>query len=49
MWMEASNVPENNNPMNNAICKLNAKPLRRYRIYQKESEIERNKNWKFID
>jgi hypothetical protein len=36
MWMEINYVLEDNNPMNNAIRKLNAKPLRRYRIYQKE-------------
>jgi GNAT superfamily N-acetyltransferase len=36
MWMEINYVLEDNNPMNNAIHKLNAKPLRRYRIYQKE-------------
>jgi hypothetical protein len=29
-------VLEDNRPMNNAIRKLNAKPLRRYRIYQRE-------------
>jgi GNAT superfamily N-acetyltransferase len=36
MWMEINYVLEDNNPMINAIRKLNAKPLRRYRIYQKE-------------
>jgi len=36
IWMEINYVLEDNNPMNNAIRKLNAKPLRRYRIYQKE-------------
>jgi GNAT superfamily N-acetyltransferase len=36
MWMEINYVLEDNNPMNNAIRKLNAKPLRRYRIYQME-------------
>jgi GNAT superfamily N-acetyltransferase len=35
-WMEINYVLEDNHPMNNAICKLDAKPLRRYRIYQKE-------------
>ncbi|MGD0756122.1 MAG: hypothetical protein ABR927_13795 [Bacteroidales bacterium] len=35
-WMEINYVLEDNAPMNNAINKLNAKPLRRYRIYQKE-------------
>jgi hypothetical protein len=36
VWVEINYVLEDNNPMNNAILKLNAKPLRRYRIYQKE-------------
>jgi len=36
IWMEINYVLEDNYPMNNAIHKLNAKPLRRYRIYQKE-------------
>jgi GNAT superfamily N-acetyltransferase len=35
-WMEINYVLEDNVPMNNAIHKLNAKPLRKYRIYQKE-------------
>ena len=35
MWMEINYVLEDNYPMNNAIKKLLAKPLRRYRIYQK--------------
>jgi len=35
-WMEINYVLEDNTPMNNAIHKLNAKPLRRYRIYQKD-------------
>jgi ribosomal protein S18 acetylase RimI-like enzyme len=35
-YMEINYVLEDNAPMNNAIRKLNAKPLRRYRIYQKE-------------
>jgi GNAT superfamily N-acetyltransferase len=35
IWMEINYVLEDNAPMNNAIHKLNAKPLRRYRIYQK--------------
>ncbi|MEJ5201755.1 MAG: hypothetical protein WHV66_05930 [Anaerolineales bacterium] len=34
IWMEINYVLEDNHPMNNAIIKLNAKPLRRYRIYQ---------------
>jgi ribosomal protein S18 acetylase RimI-like enzyme len=37
-YMEINYVLEDNAPMNNAIRKLNAKPLRRYRIYQKEIE-----------
>jgi GNAT superfamily N-acetyltransferase len=32
--MEINYVLENNGPMNNAILKLGAKPLRRYRIYE---------------
>ncbi len=32
--MEINYVLEDNVPMNNAIRKLRAKPLRRYRIYQ---------------
>jgi GNAT superfamily N-acetyltransferase len=36
IWMEINYVLEDNIPMNNAIHKLNAKPLRRYRVYQKE-------------
>ena len=32
--MEINYVLENNGPMNNAIIKLGAKPLRRYRIYE---------------
>jgi len=32
--MEINYVLENNAPMNNAIIKLGAKPLRRYRIYE---------------
>ena len=36
IWLEINYVLEDNAPMNNAIIKLNAKPLRRYRIYQKE-------------
>jgi len=35
IWMEINYVLEDNHPMNNAIAKLNAKPLRRYRIYEK--------------
>jgi len=34
LWMEINYVLEDNYPMNNAIRKLMAKPLRRYRIYQ---------------
>lgn len=34
MRMEINYVLEDNSPMNNAILKLGAKPLRRYRIYQ---------------
>jgi GNAT superfamily N-acetyltransferase len=36
LWMEINYVLEDNYHMNNAIHKLHAKPLRRYRIYQKE-------------
>ncbi|MGB2964875.1 MAG: hypothetical protein WBB69_12905 [Anaerolineales bacterium] len=36
IWMEINYVLEDNYHMNNAIHKLNAKPLRRYRIYQRE-------------
>jgi len=35
LWMEINYVLEDNYHMNNAIHKLLAKPLRRYRIYQK--------------
>jgi hypothetical protein len=35
MRMEINYVLEDNGPMNNAILKLGAKPLRRYRIYQR--------------
>jgi len=35
LWLEINYVLEDNAPMNNAIIKLDAKPLRRYRIYQK--------------
>ena len=34
IWLEINYVLEDNYPMINAIHKLNAKPLRRYRIYQ---------------
>ena len=34
-WMEINYVLEDNAPMNNAIHKLNAKPLRRYRVFEK--------------
>jgi len=33
-WIEINYVLEDNYPMNNAIRKLGARPLRRYRIYQ---------------
>ena len=36
IWMEINYVLEDNYHMNNAIHKLLAKPLRRYRIYQRE-------------
>jgi GNAT superfamily N-acetyltransferase len=36
IWLEINYVLEDNYHMNNAIHKLNAKPLRRYRIYQKD-------------
>jgi len=35
IWIEINYVLEDNVPMNNAIRKLNAKPLRTYRIYQR--------------
>ncbi len=35
-WIEINYVLEDNAPMNNAIHKLNAKPLRKYRIFEKE-------------
>jgi GNAT superfamily N-acetyltransferase len=35
IWLEINYVLEDNHPMNNAIVKLDAKPLRRYRIYEK--------------
>lgn len=35
VWMEINYVLEDNFPMNNAIHKLEAKPLRKYRVYQK--------------
>lgn len=35
LWMEINYVLEDNHQMNNAINKLLAKPLRRYRIYQR--------------
>jgi GNAT superfamily N-acetyltransferase len=34
--MEINYVLEDNGPMNNAILKLGAKPLRRYRVYERE-------------
>ena len=36
IWMEINYVLEDNYPMNNAIHKLLAKPLRRFRIYQRQ-------------
>jgi len=39
-WIEINYVLEDNAPMNNAINKLNAKLLRRYRIYQKSITAE---------
>jgi hypothetical protein len=36
LWMEINYVLEDNYHMNNAIRKLDAKPLRRYRIYQRD-------------
>ena len=36
IWMEINYVLEDNVHMNNAIHKLLAKPLRRYRIYQRD-------------
>jgi GNAT superfamily N-acetyltransferase len=36
VYLEINYVLEDNYPMNNAIRKLDAKPLRRYRIYQKQ-------------
>jgi GNAT superfamily N-acetyltransferase len=38
-WIEINYVLEDNAPMNNAIHKLNAKPLRKYRIYEKELSL----------
>jgi hypothetical protein len=35
MRMEINYVLEDNGPMNNAILKLGAKPMRRYRVYEK--------------
>ena len=35
MKMEINYVLEDNFPMNNAIVKLGAKPMRRYRVYEK--------------
>ncbi|MCJ7626516.1 MAG: hypothetical protein MUO76_23740, partial [Anaerolineaceae bacterium] len=34
--IEINYVLEDNGPMNNAILKLGAKPLRRYRVFQME-------------
>ncbi len=36
LWLEINYVLEDNDVMNNAISKLDAKPLRRYRIYEKQ-------------
>ncbi len=36
LWMEVNYVLEDNYPMVNAIKKLGAKPLRRYRVYEME-------------
>jgi hypothetical protein len=36
MKMEINYVLEDNDPMNNAIIKLGATPMRRYRVYEKE-------------
>ncbi|MCK5319013.1 MAG: hypothetical protein KAJ55_13950 [Anaerolineales bacterium] len=36
IWIEINYVLEDNVSMNNAIRKLNAKPMRRYRVYQRE-------------
>ena len=36
LWMEINYVLEDNAAMNNALRKLKAKPLRRYRIYQRD-------------
>ena len=36
IWMEINYVLEDNYPMNNAIHKLLAKQLRRFRIYQSD-------------
>jgi GNAT superfamily N-acetyltransferase len=36
MWMEINYVLEDNYPMINAIRKLGARPLRRYRVYEME-------------
>ncbi len=38
LWLEINYVLEDNDVMNNAIIKLDAKPLRRYRIYEKDLE-----------
>jgi len=35
-WVEINYVLEDNTMMNNAIIKLNAKPMRRYRVYEKK-------------
>jgi len=40
MKMEINYVLEDNDPMNNAIIKLGAKPYRRYRVYEKEITLD---------
>lgn len=37
MKMEINYVLEDNDPMNNAIKKLGATPMRRYRVFEKEN------------
>lgn len=39
MKMEINYVLEDNAPMNNAIMKLGASPMRRYRVYEKEINV----------
>ncbi len=40
IWMEINYVLEDNAPMNNAIRKLGARPLRKYRVYEKSVSPE---------